>query len=356
MASDFAAALLRWHAQHGRHDLPWQQPRSAYRVWVSEIMLQQTRVETVLAYFQRFMQRFPDVAALAQASLDDVLAHWSGLGYYARARNLHRAAQQIHKQYADEFPRDVAALEALPGVGRSTAAAIASLAFDLPRAILDGNVKRVFARQIALSDWPGTTANLKRLWQVAETHMPTTQCAAYTQAIMDLGATLCTPRNPRCSACPVVASCQAKQQGLEQDIPAPKPRKTLPVRSCLMAITQNPANEVWLEQRPGSGIWGGLWTLPQFASIDEFFAWAPSKVAEDADTLERTPDSLRHTFSHFHLDIEPRHVRLSSTADRTPELTNEAIKGAWYTPAQCMALGLPAPVRRLLEQQFPIHD
>ena len=356
MASDFAAALLRWHAQHGRHDLPWQQPRSAYRVWVSEIMLQQTRVETVLAYFQRFMRRFPDVAALAQAPLDDVLSHWSGLGYYARARNLHRAAQQIHDQYADEFPRDVAALEALPGIGRSTAAAIASLAFDLPHAILDGNVKRVFARQIALSDWPGTTANLKRLWQVAEAHMPATQCAQYTQAIMDLGATLCTPRNTRCSECPVATSCQARQQGLEQDIPTPKPRKTLPVRSCLMAIAQNSADEVWLEQRPGSGIWGGLWTLPQFASVDEFFAWAPSQVADDDDGMQPAPDALRHTFSHFHLDIEPRYVRLMSMADVTPELTNEATKGAWYTPAQCMALGLPAPVRRLLEQQFPIHD
>ena len=352
MSTEFAAALLRWHAQHGRHDLPWQQPRSAYRVWVSEIMLQQTRVETVLGYFQRFMQRFPDVAALAAAPVDDVLAHWSGLGYYARARNLHRAAQQIHTQFADAFPQDVATLETLPGIGRSTAAAIASLAFGLPHAILDGNVKRVFARQLALPDWPGTTSNLKRLWAAAEAHMPRTQCAEYTQAIMDLGATLCTPRNPQCAVCPVVASCQAKQQGLEQEIPAPKPRKTLPVRSCLMAIARNAADEVWLEQRPSSGIWGGLWTLPQFEHVDDFFAWAPLQVAEEAHALE----PMRHTFSHFHLDIEPRYLRLLSTADRAPGLTNEAIKGAWYTPAQCMALGLPAPVRRLLEQQFQIHD
>jgi A/G-specific adenine glycosylase len=352
MASDFASALLRWQAQHGRYDLPWQQPRSAYRVWVSEIMLQQTRVETVLAYFQRFMQRFPDVATLANAPIDEVLGLWSGLGYYARARNLHRAAQQIHEQYADEFPRDVAALEALPGIGRSTAAAIASLAFDLPHAILDGNVKRVFARQFALRDWPGTTANLKRLWHAAETQMPATQCADYTQAIMDLGATLCTPRNPQCADCPVATSCQAKQQGLEQDIPAPKPRKALPVRSCLMAIAQNAANEVWLERRPNSGIWGGLWTLPQFEVLDTFLAWAPAQVMDEADA----PDPIRHTFSHFHLDIEPRQLRFTTTAEVTPALTNEATKGAWYTPAQCMALGLPAPVRRLLEQQFPIYD
>jgi A/G-specific adenine glycosylase len=356
MSSEFAAALLCWHAQHGRHDLPWQQPRSAYRVWVSEIMLQQTRVETVLAYFQRFMQRFPDVATLAQAPLDDVLAHWSGLGYYARARNLHRAAQHIHQQFADEFPSDVEALEALPGIGRSTAAAIASLAFNQPRAILDGNVKRVFARQIALRDWPGTSVNLKRLWQVAEAHMPKIHCADYTQAIMDLGATLCTPRNPQCSVCPVATSCQAKQLGLEQDIPAPKPRKTLPVRSCLMAFAQNAANDVWLEQRPGSGIWGGLWTLPQFASMDELLAWAPARMAAEMDALESLPEPIRHTFSHFHLDIELRHLRLMTTADAIPRLTHEAIRGAWYTPAQCMALGLPAPVRRLLEQQFHIHD
>ncbi len=352
MAAEFAPTLLRWHAQHGRHDLPWQHPRSAYRVWVSEIMLQQTRVETVLPYFERFMARFPDVAALAAAPLDAVLAHWSGLGYYARARNLHRAAQQVHRQYAGAFPSSIAALEGLPGIGRSTAAAIASLAFDQPHAILDGNVKRVFARQVGLHDWPGTTANLKRLWQVAEAHMPATQCADYAQAIMDLGATLCTPRNPQCSVCPVAASCQAKRLGLEQDIPAPKPRKALPTRSCLMAILRNAADEVWLEQRPAQGLWGGLWSLPQFSEISAVTRWAPPLVAEEA-TAE---PSLRHTFSHFHLDIEPRALRLYSTREAQPVLTAEGTQGAWYTASECMALGLPAPVRRLLQRQFPIHD
>ena len=260
MSHDFAQRLLAWYALHGRHDLPWQQDRSPYRVWVSEIMLQQTQVGTVIPYFQRFMEQFPTVVALADAPLDEVLHHWSGLGYYARARNLHKAAREICERHVGEFPRDARALEALPGIGRSTAAAILAQSFGLRHAILDGNVKRVLARYHAVEGWPGRTEVLARLWAYAEQHTPSEDVSHYTQAIMDLGATLCTRSRPLCLHCPVGAHCAARIQGQPTRYPGRKPKKDLPRRATRMLLIREPAEQaVLLLKRPPTGTGSDSW-------------------------------------------------------------------------------------------------
>ncbi len=340
--TNFAERLLDWHAVHGRHDLPWQQPRTPYRVWVSEVMLQQTRVDTAIPYFERFMARFPDIAALAAAEPDDVLALWSGLGYYARARNLHRAAREINARHDGELPADLDALQALPGIGRSTAGAILSLGFGVKATILDGNVKRVLARRHALDGWPGTGANLKRLWEYAEVHTPNERAAEYSQAVMDLGATICLPRNPACGDCPVNGDCKARLGGLASEIPAPRPRKRLPVRGTRMLVITREGGNVLLERRPDSGIWGGLWSFPECT---------PGGSVRDADTTrhlqvlrEHLLAQVRHTFTHFHLDIEALHVEAGAGA------VMEGGPGVWYNLRDAARLALPAPVRRLLEQ------
>ncbi|MEW6353935.1 MAG: A/G-specific adenine glycosylase [Pseudomonadota bacterium] len=346
-ALDFAAALLEWFDRHGRKDLPWQIDPTPYRVWVSEIMLQQTQVGAVIPYYLRFMQRFPDARALADATLDEVLHLWTGLGYYARARNLRRSAVIVRDDYNGELPRDFAALQQLPGIGRSTAAAILALSGDQRHAILDGNVKRVLSRFHALDGWPGERRVEQKLWALAEAHTPAARVAHYTQAIMDLGATVCTRARPACHACPLARGCAAHAQGASGAYPAPKPPKTLPVRRSIFLMLRNARGEVLLEQRPPSGVWGGLWSFPEFPDTHDARAlrrWCEEHLGYTVhDVAPRAP--LRHSFSHFHLDITP--VLARAVAARR---VMEQRATVWYNTAQPDARGLAAPVKRLLEE------
>lgn len=342
---EFGARVLRWFDAHGRKDLPWQHDTTPYRVWVSEIMLQQTQVATVIGYYARFMQRFPDVQALADAPLDEVLHLWTGLGYYARARNLHRAAQKICDEFGGEFPVDVDAVQELPGIGRSTAAAILALAHGQRHAILDGNVKRVLSRYAALTGWPGQSAVEKKLWVLAEELTPHERVGAYTQAIMDLGATLCTPKNPNCAHCPVNSNCAALRTGEVARYPEPKPRKALPVRTCRMLLITNATGEVLLEQRPPAGIWGGLWSLPECPPDADWQHWCAQQLRLKVQ-LKNNWDSVRHTFSHFHLDIHPVHAHLIEH----PQAIMEAPAQVWYNTSNPDQRGLAAPVKRLLDR------
>ncbi|HEX7964805.1 MAG TPA: A/G-specific adenine glycosylase [Gammaproteobacteria bacterium] len=337
----FAARLLAWHAGHGRHDLPWQKRRTPYRVWVSEIMLQQTQVATVIPYYTRFMQRFPDVQALADAPLDEVLHLWTGLGYYARARNLQKAAQAIRDAHGGRFPKDMEAVQALPGIGRSTAGAILALSTGQRHPILDGNVKRVLARHGAVAGWPGAKRVEEKLWALAERHTPEAKVADYTQAVMDLGATVCTRSSPRCGECPVAADCAARRLGRQTKFPAPKPRKALPVRRTrmLMLVAQD---AVLLERRPPAGVWGGLWGFPQVDVDVDVAAWCRERFGKPPRSVREHP-ALRHTFSHFHLDIEPLELALPAAAAVREEGSR------WHPLGETPRLGLAAPVKRLLE-------
>lgn len=335
--------LLRWFDLHGRHDLPWQHPRSAYRVWVSEIMLQQTQVATVIPYFERFMQTFPDIDSLANASLDEVLHLWTGLGYYARARNLHKAAQHICEQHQGVFPKEFDDVLALPGIGRSTAGAILSQAHDLPYAILDGNVKRVLTRLYAIDGWPGKKDVENRLWEIAEQHTPKTRNCDYSQAIMDFGATLCA-RKPKCQSCPLTGHCQAYQNGSATDYPSSKARKILPVRQAQMLILLDHKQRVLLLQRPAAGIWGGLWSLPECPAEQAINDWCRQQLGLLIEQPVVQP-TLRHTFSHFHLDITP----IRAVVNDSNLAAMEADGRVWYNTRLPDALGLPAPVKTLLE-------
>ncbi|KEA62442.1 A/G-specific adenine glycosylase [Marinobacterium lacunae] len=336
----FHGAVLEWFDQHGRKDLPWQKEKTAYNTWVSEIMLQQTQVATVIPYYQRFMERFPDVEALADAEIDDVLHLWTGLGYYARARNLHKAARIVSRDFGGQFPDSVEGLEGLPGIGRSTAGAILSISTGKPAAILDGNVKRVLARFYAVEGWPGQPAVMKRLWALAERNTPTARAGEYTQAMMDLGATLCTRSKPSCLLCPLQQECKAFALGLTASLPSPRPKKTLPVKQTHMLIIRDSSDQILLAQRPPSGIWGGLWSLPEVQDLRD----APSELGIDilnADAME----PVRHTFSHYHLDITPVQITLKNP-------TNSVMEGPatlWYNTRQPQNIGLAAPVKRLLE-------
>jgi len=341
-AEGFAERLLRWHRDHGRHDLPWQHPRSPYRVWLSEVMLQQTQVATVVGYFERFVEALPDLPALASAPLDQVLGLWSGLGYYSRARNLHRCAQLCVEHHDGELPRAFDLLLALPGIGRSTAGAILAQAHGMPFPILDGNVRRVLARHHGIAEWPGLPAVEKCLWRLAESHLPDQRLADYTQAQMDLGARICTRSKPACLLCPVAGSCAAHAQGLTALIPAPRPRKTTPVRATRMLVLQDAQGRVLLQRRPPTGVWAELWSLPEAppdASIEQVLS---SLTAERPGPAETLP-SFRHTFSHYHLDIQPLRFRESSPK---PAVAEPGL--AWLSSEQYRTLGLPAPVRRLL--------
>ncbi len=345
MSLDFAPRVLAWFAAHGRKDLPWQRDRSPYRVWVSEIMLQQTQVATVIPYFERFMARFPSVESLAAAPLDEVLHHWSGLGYYARARNLHRAAGQLCAEHAGRFPERIEAVEALPGVGRSTAGAILSLALGQRHPILDGNVKRVLSRHFAVTGWPGEAAVARRLWGYAEQLTPARGVDDYNQAMMDLGATLCLRARPRCGDCPVSDSCLAYRRGTQREHPGPRPRKVLPVRSVQMLLVRDRAGGLLLERRPPAGIWGGLWCLPELAADADPDSWSRS-VLGCAAGAGRVLDTRRHTFSHFHLDIRPREILLQ----RPGCTVLEPGRWLWYKPWEPQPVGLAAPVARLLQE------
>lgn len=340
----FAPALLAWYDKHGRRDLPWQHERNAYRVWLSEVMLQQTQVRTVIAYFERFVAALPTLADLAAAPQDRVLALWSGLGYYSRARNLHRAAQICLAEYGGELPRTIEALSALPGIGRSTAAAILAQAYGERHAILDGNVRRVLARWHGLRGWPGETATQRELWRLADAHTPHERVADYTQAIMDLGATLCVRARPHCPRCPVSSDCVALREGLTAELPARKPARAKPTRTTTMLIVRDGERRVLLERRPPVGIWAGLWSLPEVDTVAE----APQRLLErycvhvDSGTpLAR----FMHTFSHYHLEIAPLLLERAQPLPRVADAPDRA----WYAPAELAEIGLPAPVRKLLE-------
>jgi A/G-specific adenine glycosylase len=349
--SPFAHRVLTWFDQYGRKDLPWQDDRSAYRVWISEIMLQQTQVNTVIPYFLKFMQRFPTVYDLANAEQDEVLKYWSGLGYYARARNLHKAAQRIRDDYQGEFPTDIEAVIALSGIGKSTAGAILSIAYQQSHAILDGNVKRVLARYYTIEGWTGSVQVQKQLWQYAEQLLPDqfTQKQPernrdYTQAMMDLGATLCTRSKPNCAACPLSADCQALQRGKVTDYPQPKPKKVLPQRCAILLILQNPQGEVLLEKRPPIGIWGGLWSFPQFETQQQAEDWLLDHYALDFNQAEHLPERL-HTFSHFRLTIRPCLLQIESTKQGIMEAAGQL----WYNTHTEFSGGLAAPITTLLK-------
>jgi A/G-specific adenine glycosylase len=340
MSTDFGRRVLAWYDRHGRKDLPWQQDRDAYRVWVSEIMLQQTQVQTVIPYFERFIASFPDVVALADADVDDVLHHWSGLGYYARARNLHRAAGVVRDEYGGVFPDDYDAVAALPGIGRSTAGAILSLAFGQRHPILDGNVKRVLARHAAIEGWSGTTSVAKELWALAEERTPSEHPGDYTQAIMDLGAIVCTRTKPACASCPVSDDCMALASGDIDRFPGRKPRKEKPLRETTMLLAvMNGA--VYLERRPAAGIWGGLWSLPEADDVD---AWCADKLEAAAIETEAW-DTLRHSFSHYDLDIRPVVVRVASSSSKVADDADVI----WHRLDDSPPGGIAAPVTRLIQ-------
>jgi A/G-specific adenine glycosylase len=340
--TDFATRVLEWFDAHGRKDLPWQQ-QDAYRTWVSEIMLQQTQVQTVIPYFERFMASFPDVEALADAPQDRVLQHWSGLGYYARARNLHRAAQVIRDDHAGKFPETLDEAMALPGVGRSTAGAILALSMNQRHPILDGNVKRVLARHEALEGWPGKTAVARRLWEIAERHTPQARVADYTQAIMDLGAALCTRSSPACERCPVAADCRALSSGTVNLIPHRKPKRARPLRTTTMVLASHDGR-VYLERRPESGIWGGLWSLPEVNGV-EIADWCRERLAHDAGQIDEW-DVLRHSFSHYDLDIRPIVVRV----DRPLRKVADCDDARWHRLDNQLPGGMAAPVSKLIER------
>jgi A/G-specific adenine glycosylase len=334
----FASRLIRWQKAYGRHDLPWQ-GESAYRIWLSEIMLQQTQVTTVVPYYQRFVESFPDIAALASATEEQVLAHWSGLGYYARGRNLHKAARIIADTHAGRFPRDFEQILTLPGIGRSTAAAISALAWHERRAILDGNVKRVLTRYCGIDGWAGERKVEARLWELAEQLLPASDVAIYTQALMDLGATVCTRARPRCATCPVRADCLALATERVQSLPAPRPRKVIPLREANFLLVKF-ASEIMLEKRPATGIWGGLWCAPQVDS-DEVSNYL---LRNEMQISRRTEmDAFTHVFTHFKLHIRPVLLELASKPLRI-----EQQGCVWLDLNDALGAAIPSPLRQIL--------
>ncbi len=339
--TDFADRLIAWHRRHGRHDLPWQGTRDPYRVWLSEIMLQQTQVDTVMPYYRRFLERFPDVSSLAAAPVDEVLALWSGLGYYARARNLHKAAQRVMSDFGGAFPSSAAELETLPGVGRSTAAAIACFCFDERVPILDGNVKRVLCRHFGIEGFPGERKVEQALWALAGTLLPARDIALYPQAQMDLGATLCTRSKPLCLHCPVSETCVARRESRQAELPAARPRKAVPRRSCEWLLLELDG-AVLLEQRPASGIWGGLYSLPELVE-GESPAEAALRLTGVALEGWQALAPMEHVFTHFRLAIQPWKLVVAGSL---PALREGRL--GWVERSRLDSLGLPTPVRRLL--------
>jgi A/G-specific adenine glycosylase len=344
MHKTFVNAVLNWFDGHGRKDLPWQNNRTPYRVWVSEIMLQQTQVTTVIPYYQRFMRRFPNVKALADAPVDAVLQMWSGLGYYARGRNLHKAAQMVCEQFDGEFPTQFEQIAALPGIGRSTAGAILSLACGQRHAILDGNVKRVLSRVYMVPGWPGETAVASALWEKAEALTPRERVADYNQAMMDIGAGVCTRTKPACLLCPVNRLCEASKAQRQHEFPHRKPAKLKPVKQTAMVMLINPDNAILLEKRPPVGIWGGLLSFPELDVNGEVSAWCQNQFGATVHHCQEWP-TLRHTFSHYHLDITPKAVWMN-------DLNNKVMEdGAWvWYKGGTLSGGVAAPVKRLLHE------
>lgn len=341
-------SLLPWFDQHGRHDLPWQHPRTPYRVWLSEVMLQQTQVATVIPYFLRFVERFPDISALAAADTDDLMAHWAGLGYYARARNLQAAARRCVEQHAGQLPRNLDALVALPGIGRSTAAAILSQAWGDTHAILDGNVKRVLTRVYGIDGHPSLPAVEKQLWVLAEQQLaavPGGRMTDWTQAQMDFGATLCSRARPACALCPLQGQCVALRDGRVAELPTRKAGKALPEREAHALFVDNGSGQYALLRRPARGIWAGLWTLPQADTQAELARWTTRFLAADLESADAMPDIV-HTFSHYRLLLHLYRLRLPTSAT-LPAIGEDA--PGWFDLQQLAGLGLPAPIRKLID-------
>ncbi|WP_121500652.1 A/G-specific adenine glycosylase [Entomohabitans teleogrylli] len=341
-ALQFSRQVLAWYDKYGRKTLPWQQEKTAYKVWLSEVMLQQTQVSTVIPYFQRFMARFPTVTDLANGPLDEVLHLWTGLGYYARARNLHKAAQQVAQRHGGTFPEDFASVADLPGVGRSTAGAVLSLALGKHFPILDGNVKRVLARCYAVEGWPGKKEVENRLWQISSDVTPAEGVSQFNQAMMDLGAMVCTRSKPKCELCPLNDGCIAFAHGTQAKYPGKKPKQTLPERTGYFLLMQD-QQSLFLMQRPPVGLWGGLYCFPQFDDRQALCDWLAQRHIP-ADNLTQL-NAFRHTFSHFHLDIVPMWLPVSSFAG-----CMDGAAGLWYNLGQPPSVGLAAPVERLLQQ------
>jgi len=341
--SQFQQRVLAWFDQHGRKSLPWQLNKTPYRVWVSEIMLQQTQVSTAIPYFERFLAQLPDVQSLAAATEDEVLHLWTGLGYYSRARNLHRTAKIVTQDFQGQFPNDIDLLQTLPGIGRSTAGAIMALAFEARATILDGNVKRVLTRVAGILEWPGEKKALEALWEIAEEYTPTKRIADYTQAMMDLGATLCVRSRPRCPDCPLQKNCAAHLQGIENLLPKKKKTVALPTREVTLLVLLN-KQHVLLEKRPSPGIWGGLWSLPEIAgtpSQDQIQEACETRFGYKVSTI-RTHETFRHTFSHFHLDISPAFIKVNTSLKTDTQI--------WYNLHEPITVGLPAPIKALLQR------
>jgi A/G-specific adenine glycosylase len=340
---EFSQRVLNWFDLHGRKRLPWKNGPTPYRVWVSEIMLQQTQVATVIPYYERFMARFPDIRTLADAELDEVLQLWAGLGYYARARHLHQAARIVRDRYDSRMPLDVAILQKLPGIGRSTAGAILALAAGQRQPILDGNVKRLLARFAAVEGWPGQPRVQAALWKLAERYTPVERVADYTQAMMDLGAMICTPRRPHCEICPLSEGCAAHAQGRQANFPAPKPHKELPVRAIRMLLARAENGEVLLERRPPVGIWGGLWSFPECPLEVNVVDWCREELGFIVN-VEPPWGVVRHGFSHFNLEITPTPVRVTGQCG----IIMEGERFVWYNGDHSVQRGMAAPVKRLL--------
>ena len=348
----FARQLLEWFDRHGRKNLPWQDNRSAYRVWLSEVMLQQTQVSTVIPYFERFVTRFPTVSALAAAASDEVMKHWAGLGYYARARNLHACARQVCQQYGGEFPQDVELLQQLPGIGRSTAGAIVAQAYQRRAVILDGNVKRVLTRYRMVAGWPGKAAVQRQLWTLADSLTPQDRIADYTQAIMDLGATICRRSKPLCDQCPLLADCYAVQQDAVAQFPEKKQRVPLPTREVrvLLCYQADKPQQILLEKRPPSGIWGGLWSLPQCE---------PVQIPEDVIAAQygykvrviKEDEPVIHSLTHLHMCIRPLRVELGNATIGVAESSVN-----WCDADKVSGYGMPKPIETLVSQFFKTPD
>jgi A/G-specific adenine glycosylase len=332
---------VAWQRTHGRHDLPWQRARDAYRIWLAEVMLQQTQVATVIPYYLRFLAAFPDVRALADAPLDRVLLHWSGLGYYRRAHHLHAAARAVVDLHGGAFPRDPSAIATLPGIGRSTAAAIAAFAFGARAAILDGNVKRVLARHRGIEGFPGAPNVEAEMWVVAETLLPKRNIETYTQALMDLGATVCTRAAPRCIDCPLARDCVALRDGRVEELPSPRPKKALPRRAVRMLVVER-AGTILLEKRPAVGIWGGLWSLPEIDPGADVARHCKARFAANVIVGDELRP-IEHGFTHYRLTIHPQRVSVRAWPSRA-----ESPGLVWLTRDDALGAALPAPIRKLL--------
>lgn len=341
----FSGQLLRWYDRYGRKNLPWQKNINPYRVWVSEIMLQQTQVTTVIPYFEKFMQTFPDVESLANTDIDLVLHIWTGLGYYSRARNLHKCAQIVQQQFDGIFPDNIEEMITLPGIGPSTAGAILAISMNKNTAILDGNVKRVLSRVYAIEDWISDTKVINRLWNIAKAHTPNKRVADYTQAIMDLGATLCTRTKPKCDECPMQNFCDGFSNGSPTNYPRKKPKKTKPIKSTVFMIIKNSDHMLLLERRPPAGIWGGLFCFVQCNDADEIESYCKATLGLRVKSIEKLP-AFRHTFSHYHLNIQPVKVAVGRIQSKVMDCDDHF----WYKLGQVNECGLAAPVKKLIDQ------